>query len=153
MIREPNWEDWYRVLDDLRDSLILPKDTFTSYGDSIDSALRVETKLTTIFTKVQRYVVDAKQSLDSAKRIYKLRLQALIYDREFQDGRTKKERELYAEAHMVEEQKEVDKWQDRVNRYLAFNECLLKVLSVCKHIREDINKKIKVLEISQQLEK
>lgn len=89
--------------------------------------------------------------LDQVKVTFKVKTKLLLADPEYLSNSTQTDRKMFAEAYLIDEQKSVDTWDDRVNRLKLFQDCVSKALSTAKHHREDIGKRLRVIEVQREL--
>ena len=144
------WSKLYKGLDRLIRQFSFPEDTnFDQFNKAVDRARSVETKSVLLFTRVSRHVPEAKAVLVQKQQEYRLELKVLLSDKTFFDGMSQKERQMYAEASLSDEQVAIDKAQDRLMRLTVYRDCVDKVLLNCRHSREDLSKRIKLLEIEK----
>lgn len=146
-----DWNSLYDRLDKLIKRLILPNESLESFAQAIDSARKVEGALVQLYGRISRYLADAKQMLDQVKVTFKVKTKLLLADPEYLSNSTQTDRKMFAEAYLIDEQKSVDTWDDRVNRLKLFQDCVSKALSTAKHHREDIGKRLRVIEVQREL--
>lgn len=147
-----DWPKLYNALDRLIGHFKFPSDStpdFEQFSDAVDRARSVETRSVLLFTRVSRYLPEAKLVLMKAQQDYRLSLKILLSDKEYFKGMNQKERQMYAEASLADEQQVIEVATDRLNRLTVYRDCVDKVLLNCRHSREDLSKRIKLLEIEK----
>lgn len=132
--------------------LKFPKHDLSSFHEAIQSARIVETKTVMAFARVSRHLAAARKEVSTAKFKYNTRLKRLLADDRFTYGKTLREQKLFAEASLVEEQRALDEATDNLNKITVYLSCIDKVLANAKHHREDISKRIKVLEVEHGIQ-
>lgn len=126
-----NWAKLYSDLDKVAKTIKQPEDTLDSFGDALISCRKAENCLTSVYIKMSSHLVLAKQVLKECDLKFKIR------DKHGDDCDV--ELEAKSEA------------KQRVDSITIFIDCVNKLLSVVKHTREDIGRRIKLLDIQKDI--
>jgi len=140
--RDP-WPEAYRKLEDIERSILPPGDGLDGFHEALNSAREAEAKAVLIYSRISRYLMDAKVSMTEAKLVL------LSKQRELRSRATL----AYSDraevlAPYAEKVLRADLSHQRLRAYL---DCVDRLLSNVKHFREDLSKKLKVLEIERQI--
>jgi hypothetical protein len=122
-------------LDRLIRRLKFPKESLDSFHEAIQSAREVETLAVVLYARVARHLAQSRKEVAAAKFVLRLRAQELKREFEVKD------------IVLDEEQRKLNEAEDLHTKVSVFLECVDKVISNCKHHREDISKRIRVAEI------
>jgi len=141
-----DWEKLYDYLERLIKSLKMPGQDTASFHAAIRSARIVETKAVILYAKASRYLASARKNVSDAKFEYSTKLKQLLSDPHMNGLSQRRYREK-CEASLVEEQHALDLAVDSLTRLTVFTDCVDRVLSNTRHHREDLSKRIKILEV------
>ena len=111
---------------------------------------KVETQATMIYNRMSRYLAEARSELIRAKRVYKVAYQALFADPEAKEFSVK-DRERYAKDHLTEEENKLDDSQNDVQQLTLYLGCVDRVIQTVKHYREDVGRRLKVIDIQHEI--
>lgn len=149
-----DWSKKYSKLSQYSSQLKVPSedDSLYAYDAAINKAIELERDVTRYYIKAGELSAETKRQLILARTDYKLKLKALLADEDFElPGRTRQERELFLSAYLVDEQKEIDRCEDRHIKLDTFLQCVNKLLQNITHYRQDIGRKIKVLCVKREI--
>lgn len=106
-------------------------------------------------TRITNNVISLKQkkelALDTAKSLYKVRLDSLIVnDDEVKSGKSKEERNTIAKSKLLENQQIIDKLKNDVNKINSIFECCKNCSKTLDVAKESISRQLSV--INKQIE-
>lgn len=148
-----SWEKLYQKLEEivapLRSSIC---DNLNSYQESIQAGINTEYQAVKLHNWTSSLLAVSKSEMNDLKVIHKLRLKSLLGDPD--NGthlKTTKERALYIDACLVDEQKAVDDAQHRYDQLYSYLECVRRTLSQIRHYREDLGRKVRILCVQREI--
>lgn len=149
---ELNWDALYEGLSKLNGMLECPQDNTTvGISNAIKSARQVESLATFYYTKFSRKLAEAKSAVASLKTLYKANLSSLLLDSDFCEGESRPTRKAYAEAKLIEDFERLERAEDHVMKVQLYIKALERVLAAAKHTREDIGRKLKLIDIDKEI--
>ncbi len=142
----------YKKLGNLLEMLQFPSESdLESFKIAILTARRVDQQATLIYTTMSMHLANAKQDLVTAKVEFRVSYKALMADPEFAYVKGSNKKQIF-ECMLVEEQRKLDFAQELVERIKAYLQCVDRVLANVKHTREDISRKLKVLDVQREIQ-
>ena len=137
------WRKAYARLEELERSILPPGEGLDGFHEALNSARVAESKGVLMYSRVSQWTLDAKVRLTEAKLLY-----------------LSKKRALRARATLAYSDQEdvLAPYAEKVarrdlehQRLRAYLDCIDRLLSNVKHFREDLSKKLKVIEIERQV--
>lgn len=150
--KEWDWDALYAGLEVLASKLNVKwGDTLDDFDIALRASREVENRATIYFTRISKHLAKAKDNLRSAKFVLKLATKSLLIDQEFLKHKKESERKIYADVALLEESQNLEVYQDLVNNLTCYRDTLDKILSSAKHFREDIGRRIKLIDIKREI--
>ena len=118
-----------------------PKDGFKDFLTAVDEARRVESAAVILYTRFSRYLVGGRRKLADAKLLLKTKKG----DYDGQEFLAYEDRRKALKGY----EDQVEESQEEVHEIMTFIDCVERLLSLTKHFREDLSKRLKALEIER----
>lgn len=144
------WSDLYAVLDTLVEKLRVRKggDNLDEFHKSIQRAREVETSTVRIYTRMSMFLAQAKAELARVKAKLNAEFRSLISSPEIEN----KKKDYVISRYLWEDQEQVEKVQQSVQQIQTYLECVDRILSTVKHSREDLGRRIRVLDVQREIQ-
>lgn len=148
-----DWDKLYSGLEELMKQLDV------KWGDKpsdLDSAMQrariVENRATIYYTRVSRHLAKAKDEVRSAKHEYSITLKTLLFDKEFCPELSETGRKRNAELCLTDQAEKLCKCEDLFSNLSMYITSIDKVLSAAKHTREDLGRRVKLLDVRKEIQ-
>lgn len=146
------WEKAYRVLEETTKSLKFPTDqNLQNLDKAIVSARKAENTLTILLIKSNRKLLRLKREHANKKRELEIRKNGLLIEEDFGPGMTKAEKEFMAESNFPDLVDSVEDLSIEIKEVTTYSNMVEHVMSTVRHLREDVSKKLKLIDIRKEI--
>lgn len=147
-----DWEKLYAVLQELVEQLKYPETASPAeVGEAIAAARRVENRTVIYYTRASKRLAVAKELAACLKTSLRLKTKALLTDNTYYRNLPPTKRKAQIELDLMEDQEALNKAVDLVSHWNLYLEAIQRVLESAKHTREDIGRKLKLIQIDREL--